>query len=263
MNPDYHMHTPLCHHATGHPADYAQEAIRKGLPEIGFADHNPMPARFDDWRMGIEDMPRYFELIEEAREMTPGFPIRLGLECDYLPGHEDWITKLAAMAPWDYLIGSVHYLTPDWAVDNPAYVGRYEACPPGELWSMYWSAAERCARSGLFDFIAHPDLVKIFGARPAGDLNRYYEPVIAALADTGGAFEINTAGLRKPVREIYPALDFLKLARSAGVPLVINSDAHMPGQVGMDFEPARAMAREAGNTSTLQFRSRERIALPL
>ncbi len=86
MNPDYHMHTPLCGHASGHPAEYAQEAMRKGLPEIGFADHNPMPERFDNWRMGVEDLPRYFEMVEEAREKTPGFPIRLGLECDYIAG---------------------------------------------------------------------------------------------------------------------------------------------------------------------------------
>jgi histidinol-phosphatase (PHP family) len=263
MNPDYHMHTPLCRHATGHPVAYAREAIRKGLPEIGFADHNPMPKRFDDWRMDISDLPRYFALVEEAREELPQFPIRLGLECDYLPGQEEWITKLAGMAPWDYLIGSVHYLTPDWAVDNPAYVGRYHQYPPEELWTMYWNAAEKCARSGLFDFIAHPDLVKIFGARPAGNLDRYYEPVIAALAERGGAFEINTAGLRKPVHELYPALGFLKLARAAGVPLVINSDAHAPEQVGMDFDAARALAREAGYTSSLRFHARERKELPL
>src|SRR5262249_13456851 len=93
VNPDYHMHTPLCRHATGHPAEYAREAMRKGLPEIGFSDHSPMPEPFDDWRMDIGDLPRYFELVDEAREKTPGFPIRLGLECDYFPGQEDWIQK--------------------------------------------------------------------------------------------------------------------------------------------------------------------------
>jgi histidinol-phosphatase (PHP family) len=263
MNADYHMHTPLCRHATGHPVEYAREAIRKGLPEIGFADHNPMQQHFDDWRMEFGELPRYFEMIEEAREQAPEIPIRLGLECDYLPGQEQWIAKLARLAQWDYLIGSVHYLTPDWAVDNPAYVGRYHQQPPEELWTMYWRAAEKCVRSRLFDFIAHPDLVKIFGARPDGDLNRFYEPVVAALAECGGAFEINTAGLRKPVQEIYPALGFLKLAREAGVPLVINSDAHQPGQVGMDFEAARALAREAGYTSSLRFRNRQRTETPL
>ena len=128
---------------------------------------------------------------------------------------------------------------------------------------MYWSACEWCVRSRLFDFIAHPDLVKIFGSRPPGDLNRYYEPVVAALAECGGAFEINTAGLRKPVHELYPALDFLKLARQAGVPLVINSDAHSPGQVGMDFDAARALARKAGYATSLRFHARKRTEVPL
>jgi histidinol-phosphatase (PHP family) len=263
MNPDYHMHTPLCRHATGHPAEYAQEAMRKGLPEIGFADHNPMRETFDDWRMEIGELPRYFEMIEEAREKVPGFPIRLGLECDYLPGQEDWIRELAGMAQWDYLIGSVHYVTKDWAVDNPAFVGRYREYPAEELWAMYWSALERCVRSRLFDFIAHPDLVKIFGSRPEGDLSRFYEPVVSALAECGGAFEINTAGLRKPVGELYPAPGFLKLAREAGVPLVINSDAHSPEQVGMDFEAGRALAREAGYETSLRFRGRERVEVAL
>jgi len=263
MNPDYHMHTPLCHHATGHPAEYAQEAMRKGLPEIGFSDHNPMPEAFDDWRMDLAELPRYFELVEEAREKTPGFPIRLGLECDFFPGQEAWIAKLAGMAQWDYLIGSVHYIAPGWAVDNPAYVGRYRESPAEELWTMYWEALEKCVRTRLFDFIAHPDLVKIFGARPAGDLNRYYEPVVTALAESNVAFEINTAGLRKPVHELYPAIDFLRLANRAGVPLVINSDAHAPEQVGMDFDAARTLARDAGYTTCLRFERRKRIELPL
>jgi histidinol-phosphatase (PHP family) len=263
MNPDYHMHTPLCHHAKGHPAEYAMEAMRKGLPEIGFADHNPMPEQLDDWRMSLADLPRYFELIEEARAKTPGFPIRLGLECDFLPGREDWILELGAMAQWDYFIGSVHYIAPDWAVDNPARIKSYKDTPPEELWTMYWTALEKCVRSRLFDFIAHPDLVKIFGAWPGGDLERFYKPVIDALAECNGAFEINTAGLRKPVGEIYPSLAFLKLARAANVPLVINSDAHAPEQVGMDFDAARNLARLAGYTTSLRFQNRQRIELPL
>jgi histidinol-phosphatase (PHP family) len=213
--------------------------------------------------MDLADLPRYFDLIDEARDKYPGFPVRLGLECDFLPGREDWITSLAGMARWDYLIGSVHYIAEDWAVDNPAFVGRYRDTPPAELWSLYWRALERCVRSRLFDFIAHPDLVKIFGARPEGDLARYYEPVITALAECGVAVEINTAGLRKPVHELYPSLQFLKLARAAQIPLLINSDAHAPEQVGMDFEAARALAREAGYESTLRFQNRTRTEVPL
>ena len=168
MNADYHLHTPLCQHATGSPSDYARAALAKGITEIGFADHNPMPEPFDDWRMGLDELPKYFESVEEARRQCPECVIRLGLECDYIPGYEWWIEKLAGMAEWDYLIGSVHYIAPGWAVDHPRLIGRFTERPVAEIWELYWKAYEACIRSGLFDFVAHPDLVKKFGHRPAG-----------------------------------------------------------------------------------------------
>jgi len=260
---DYHTHTPLCHHAEGWPVDYARAAARQGLAELGISDHSPMPEPFDDWRMAIGDLPRYVDSVEEARAAFPELPIRLGLEVDYLPGHEAWIEKLACMAPWDYLIGSVHYIAPGWDVDNPKFLSRFEDRPVAEIWALYRDAYTRCIRSGLFDFVAHPDLPKKFGHRPAGDLRPYYVPVIAALAETGTAFEINTAGLRKPVGECYPSLDFLKMAREADVPLLINSDAHAPGEVGAGFETGVALAKEAGYTEVLRFAGRKRRAVPL
>jgi len=259
---DYHTHTPLCRHAEGWPVEYARVAQERGLEEIGFADHNPMPEPFDDWRMDLEELPRYLEAVEEARAACPQLPIRIGLEVDYLPGQEPWIEKLATLAPWDYLIGSVHYIAPGWDVDNPKFISRFEDRPVEEIWQMYWDTYEKAIWTGLFDFVGHPDLPKKFGHRPPGDLRRFYEPSVIALAETGTAFEINTAGLRKPVGELYPHLDFLLLAREAGVPLLINSDAHAPGEVGAGYEEAVALASKAGYTSTLRFRKRERRAVP-
>jgi histidinol-phosphatase (PHP family) len=260
---DYHTHTPLCRHATGTPAEYIEAALARGLAEIGFADHSPMPERFDDWRMLIEDLPRYVEMILAARERFLPFPVRLGLEVDYFPGAEPWIEKLAGLAEWDYLIGSVHYIAPGWDVDNPKWIGRFNERPVEEIWDLYWRACEQCVRSGLFDFLAHPDLVKKFGHRPAGDLTRFYEPVIAAALENKLAFELNTAGLRKPVREMYPAADFLRLAHSAGLRLVINSDAHAPEEVGADFEAAVGIAASAGYREVLRFHRRVGTPSPL
>jgi len=258
MNADYHLHTPLCRHATGSPADYARVALAKGMNEIGFADHNPMPEQFDDWRMGIGELPRYFEMVEEARQLFPECAIRLGLECDFIPGYQGWIEKLAGMADWDYLIGSVHYIAPGWDVDNPRWIGRFTQHPVEEIWAMYWKAYEACIRSGLFDFVAHPDLVKKFGFRPAGDLRPFYEGSIAAAAEMNIPFEINTAGLRKDVRELYPSRGFLAMAFDAGVPLLINSDAHAPDEVGADFDAAISLAKEIGYRQTVRFHRRRR-----
>ena len=262
MLADYHLHTPLCHHAVGEPLEYVAAARERGLAEIGFSDHSPMPGLepFDDWRMSRADLPRYVDMILAAREAATPFPVRLGLECDFIPGQESWIEQLTRLAPWDYLIGSVHYLAPGWDVDNPRWIGRFTASETAveEIWTLYWRAYERCVASGLFDFVAHPDLPKKFGFRPPGDLRRFYAPTVEAAARHGVAMEISTAGLHKPVGELYPAADLLSMMRAADISVVISSDAHAPGEVGRDFDRAAAAARAAGYTHTLRFAGRVR-----
>lgn len=261
---DYHTHTPLCLHAKGNPVELAERAVALGLAELGLSDHNPMPEYFDDWRMSITDLPTYLELVEEARAKFPQLPIRLALECDYLPGQESWIEQTMGMADWDYLIGSVHYIAPGWDMDNPKHLSRWRtAADVEEIWGTYWRLYEQCIRSRLFDFYAHPDLAKKFGLRPEGDLRRYYEPVIQAFADTGAVMEVSTAGLHKEVAEIYPAQPMVEMAFEAGVPVVINSDAHAPEEVGRDFDKALATVRSAGHRNTVRFCKREREVVPL
>ncbi len=263
MTPDYHTHTPLCKHAEGHPSEYAARAVELGLPELGLSDHSPMREHFDDWRMAWEEFPQYLDMVEEARAAHPVLPIRLGLEVDYLQGGEAWVEELARQADFDYFIGSVHYIAPGWDVDNPKYISRFTEGSVEDIWKLYFDLYEKAIRSRLFDFMGHPDLPKKFGHRPSGDLRPYYEPVIQALADTDTAFEINTAGLRKDVREMYPARAFLEMAHSAGVPLLINSDAHHPSEVGADFASALELARDVGYTHSARFHKRQRTLAPL
>lgn len=258
MPADYHTHTPLCHHAEGEPEAYIDAALAAGLSEYGISDHAPaIPEPFDDWRMSEADLPDYWKWIERARKHAAGrLPIRAGLECDWLEGCEDWIGDLAARYPWDYLIGSVHYLD-DWDFDNPKWLGRWADSDVDHVWTHYWKTYETMAASGLFDILGHPDLVKKFSYRPEGDLARYYEPVIGAIARSGSAIELNTAGWHKPCAEAYPASRFLELAASAGIPLVISSDAHAPHEVARDFPKAIDLAKSAGFRETLLFEKRK------
>ena len=260
---DYHVHTPLCHHAAGWPVEYARRAVELGLGELGFADHNPMPEPFDEWRMSRADLPRYLDEVQRARAEFPQLTIRLGLECDFIAGREAWIEELAGMAEWDFFIGSVHYIPEGWDIDNPRHLRRHMGHAE-EIWGSYWKTYERAIRSGLYDFVGHPDLPKKFGYRPEGDLRRFYEPAVAALAECGVAFEINTAGLRKECRELYPAPEFVTMAREAGVPLLINSDAHAVAELGANFAEAVALAKAAGYGETARFARREIsfVALP-
>ncbi len=262
---DYHTHTPLCMHAQGEPEAYVQAALELGLQEYGIADHAPVkPEPFDDWRMLHEQLPAYHEWIERARVAAGDqLPIRAGLECDWLPNCESWIESLRNEYPWDYLIGSVHYLADKWDFDNPVWLGRWAETDVEEVWAQYWKTYEQMVRSGLFDIYAHADLIKKFGYRPGGDLQRYYAPVVQALVDQKGTIEINTAGWHKPCVEQYPAQGFLALCAEAGVSLVISSDAHAPAEVGRDFEKAVALAKAAGFTHTVSIVGGEKSEIAL
>ena len=264
MPADYHTHTPLCHHASGEPEAYGDAALAAGLSEYGVSDHAPaQPEPFDDWRMAEADLPQYFDWIERLRgHVGDRLTVRAGLECDWLDGCESWIADLATRYPWDYLIGSVHYLG-DWDFDNPKWETRWESCDLEDVWSRYWDAYAAMAASGLFDILGHPDLIKKFGRLPTGDLTRFYQPVIEEIAAAGCAIEINTAGLHKPCAEMYPHESFLVLARDAGIPLVISSDAHDPTHIARDFPRAIAAARAAGYESTCLFAGRQMAHEPL
>jgi histidinol-phosphatase (PHP family) len=219
---------------------------------------------FDDWRMKLSEFPNYLAAVDRARNDHPDANIKLGLEVDYLEGGDDWLRELATMADYDYLIGSVHYIAPGWDLDNPRWIGRWkDEASVTEIWDAYWRLYTSCIASGHFDILAHPDLPKKFGFRPPGPLAGYYEPAIAAAAEAGVCFEINTAGLRKEVAEMYPSREFLTLAHAAEIPIVISSDAHAPCEVGADFDLAVELAREVGYTELATFDRRRRASIPL
>jgi len=261
---DYHMHTHLCRHAEGRPADLARAAVAAGLDEIGVSDHGPMPRDdFDNWRMAAAQLGEYLEDLAQARRDFPALTIRAALEVDYLPGHEDWIRDLAARHPWDYFIGSVHYVSDDWDIDNPQKLDRWRGRDAYEVWAAYFDRLTAAAESGLFQIIGHPDLPKKFGFVPQRDCTPLFARFLAAAARRGVAIEINTAGLRKECREMYPSPAFLALAQAAGVALTFGSDAHRPAEVGADFAAALALARAAGYTHGRRFAARRASAEPL
>lgn len=255
---DYHMHTPLCRHAIGEPTEYAAHAVALGLPEIGFTDHSPMARDdFDNWRMRQDQLAEYVEKVQKARADHPALTILLGLEVDYIPGHEDWIRDLAARHPWDYLIGSVHYVA-DWDIDNPEKISQWKGRDPVEVWKSYVERLIKAAESKLFEIIGHADLPKKFGHHPSSDCTRLYTAFFDAAVKSGVAVELNTAGLRKDCREIYPSRALLDLAWERRVPITFGSDAHAPGEVGADFAKAVTLARNVGYTECCRFRARTR-----
>jgi len=255
---DYHMHTPLCRHAAGEPVDYARRAVEIGLTEIGFTDHSPMARDdFDDWRMLSSQLDDYVAKVRLAQQTFPQLTIRLGLEVDYLPGHEDWIRQLATRHAWDYFIGSVHYISESFDIDNPAKLSEWKKRDAMEVWTTYFERLAMAAKSGLFEIIGHADLPKKFGIRPIQDIRPLYEMFTTAAAEAGCAIELNTAGLRKDCREIYPSPELLQIAYRKNIPITFGSDAHAPGEVGMNFADAMTLARSVGYAETCRFNRRQ------
>jgi histidinol-phosphatase (PHP family) len=267
---DYHMHTPLCRHATGEPVDYARRAVETGLTEIGFSDHSPMRQDdFDNWRMIFSQLDEYVEKVRKAQKDFPQLTIRLALEVDYFPNGEDWIRELAALHPWDYFIGSVHYVSGSWAIDDPQKLSEWKNRDSFEVWQIYFERLTKAAESKLFEIIGHADLPKKFGHRPNGDpafagsfgaasCTPLYAKFLDAAKKSGCAIELNTAGLRKDCKEIYPSHEILRLAFQKDVPICFGSDAHKPEEVGMNFAEVISLARETGYKECCRFAKRTR-----
>ena len=253
---DYHMHTRLTD-GTQEPVDYARIAIDRGLDEICCTDHAPLGNRDTDWTMKLADLDTYVELVRDAQLQFPQISIKLGLEVDFFPGREDWIRELAGMYPWDFILGSVHFIG-DFPVDRSA--ADWKDQDVDKRWQQYFQLLEQAAATQLFDSLAHPDLPKKFGFQPKAFDCR---PALRAVQAAGCAVEVSTAGLRKPCREIYPTEEFLRLARQLDIPITFGSDAHIPQDTGVDFNKAVALARRCGYDKLCRFTQRKRELVPL
>ncbi len=263
MPADYHMHTPLCNHAVGEPEEYARRALEAGLGEIGFSDHTPMPTTYDpDWRMTIAQLPEYVEKVLRCRRAFPELSIKLGLESDFHPGTEEFVREVIGRVPFDYVIGSIHYLG-DWGFDNPEKAHLFEGRDVYPIYEQYYGLVEGLARTRMFDILGHPDVIKKFGHRPSRDYEALELRALDAVAGAGMALDINTSGLRRPAKEIYPSLRILKAARARDIGITFGSDAHEPARVGDAFDRAVALAREAGYTHSRRYVARRFERVPL
>jgi histidinol-phosphatase (PHP family) len=250
-------------------ARYLERASEQGIDELGFSEHvYRFQEALDVWRhpfwveLAEDRLDDYVEFLLGMRDA--GYPVKLGLELDYVRGRDDELAGLVAERPFDYVIGSVHFIA-DRAVDHEGYDAWRESAP-GEVWREYFEAVGEAAATGLFDVLAHLDLVKVWGAgRPAPPeaLRVYYDAAIEQIRASDVAVEVSTAGLRKPVHEMYPSPELLQMCLEAGKPVVLSSDAHVPEHVGFAYEGAVEVLREAGVEELAVFERRARRQEPL
>ena len=272
MLTDYHLHLrpdeentePARYFTRENYERYREAASERGIQELGVAEHvHRFTRALDVWqhpfwkRWAVDDLDEYVEFVR-------GTDLRLGIEADFVQGREDRMATLLDSHDWDYVVGSVHFIRDD-AVDMRGEWDVWRTSgDPEKVWAAYFDALGEAARTGMFDVLAHPDLVKVWGdSTPDGDLRRFYDRAMDGIAESQVAIEVSTAGLRKPVAEIYPARQFLEMCLEAGRPVALSSDAHVPEQVGYEYGRAVEWLAEIGVTELAVFERRERRLEPI
>jgi histidinol-phosphatase (PHP family) len=260
---DYHMHLRRprpdgieeIDHTVETAERYVEVAAERRVDEIGFTEHVyyfeqtktlwSLPSQIDRCRF---DLDAYCDAIVEAKRR--GLPVKLGIEVDFVRGREHELSEVLAPYPWDFQLASVHWIDGAAVDQQPGIWAREQV---EKVWRLYFDHLRAAASSGLFDALSHPDLPKIFGKRPDKAVTvTLHESVAEVCAASGVAVEISTAGLHKPIGELYPDLGLLRACRERQVPITLASDAHAPENVGRDLDRAVEHARRAGyDTVTL------------
>ena len=261
---------------------YVEAALARGVTEVGFTEHlyrcvesEPVLGRWwerdPDTRLGAElaawivternlSLARYVDVVLDAK--ARGLPVKLGLEVDFVPGTEAAVLDLLDGIPFDYLVGSIHWIGA-WNFMRDSARPEYERRGTERAFAQYFALEAALAGSGMVDVLAHADVIARHGLRPEGDLERFHAPVVAAAARSGTAVEVSSAGLRHTVGAIYPSEPFLARFQASGVPITLASDAHLAGDAGMGHDAVLQAARSAGYTEYLRFSARRRVPTPL
>ncbi len=263
---DYHTHHARCGHAVGNLEDYILGAINQGMEQIGLSDHMPLLHVSDqdnpDSAMPMDELPRYVEEALALKEKYKGrIEVRVGLEGDYVEGCEEKIEAIVNGYPWDYVIGSVHFLG-TWDVTDFRQVGRWEGRRVVDVYEQYFDAVAKAAATGFYDYIGHIDAIKRFGYRPEEDVTALEDAALQAVKKHDLAFELNAAGFYAPCKEMYPSVSILERAKAYDIPVTYGSDAHHPDKVGQKGAEAQAMLKKAGYTHLAVFAGRKREMKP-
>lgn len=261
---DYHLHGNFCGHATGELEEYVTVAVSKRFIEIGFSAHLPKVKDPDPYHAMLEeDLPRYVDLVKDLQvKYRDRITIRLGIEADYFPGYECEIGRLIQSYPFDYVLGSIHFLG-DWHFTSREGRDRYHMEDPDEAFVAYFDLLTQMIGSGLFDIVAHPDAIRKAGFAPSVSMEETYQTIAVLLREQSMSLEVNSAGIRRNAGSIYPEPLFLRTCIHEGVTLTLGSDAHTPGDVGRDYKEAFGILESLGVTEIASYEGRRRRVRPL
>jgi histidinol-phosphatase (PHP family) len=242
LRPDEEMESSVERFFTRANAErYREAAAERGIEELGVAEHiYRFRQALEIWQhpfwqaYAVDDLDDYCAFVREDTDL------RLGIEADFIPGREDRTANLLEAREWDFVVGSVHFVG-DQSLDTEEFSIWTQTASAEQVWRRYFETLAEAAQSGLFDILAHPDLVKVWGKDrplPEGDLRRFYYPAMEAMA-------------------------FLEMAVDAGTPLALSSDAHRPEQLGHEYDKALELLDSLGVREIAVFEKRQRRMEPL
>ncbi|MFE8695614.1 histidinol-phosphatase [Cytobacillus sp. FJAT-53684] len=269
MLTDYHNHLETGTLSLDYLRKFTDAAKEKGIDCFGISEHayhfyQTADILQNSWvnERRYYDMKDYVSLFHQAWDKD--IDVKMSIEMDYTPGKHEEMKRFIQAYSFDYVIGSIHWIG-DFGIDLAEYKHEWEKRDINEIYKKYFDQVVTLAESNLFDIIGHIDLVKIFKYVPENEefLLEQYERATDALANSKTCVEISTAGLRKPVGELYPDKRLLEKCFSKNIPIVLSSDAHFPEHVGADFGQAVALAKEAGYQSIMTFSNGVRKEYPL
>lgn len=259
---DYHVHTPFCGHAGGGLHDYVHRALERGLEEICFTPHAPLPGfprGGKGLRMNPEDLDPYFEGIERERRRYSEVRILAGIEADYYAGYEEYLGRLLERNPFDLVLLSVHFLA-EWPGENWLFGYHFPEKPLERIYLEYFDAVKAGIATGLYDCVAHLDLIKRPGEPVLDHVREAVEEVLDLCERHGMSIELNSSGLRRTVAEIYPEQRVVSLAAARGIPLVTGSDAHTPEHVAFAFPELYETLAALPEARLTRYRRRRAVA---
>lgn len=269
MLTDYHNHLERGTLTLDYLKKFTDAAKEKGIEHFGISEHayhfyQTADILQNPWvnERRYYDMEDYVKLFHHAWDN--GIDVKMSIEMDYTPGKHSEMEKFIKQYEFDYVIGSIHWID-DFGIDLAEYRTEWDKRDLYEIYEKYFDQVITLAQSNLFDIVGHLDLVKIFKYVPENEefLLEQYDRATSALAESKTCVEISTAGLRKPVGELYPDPRLLKMCFQKGIPIVLSSDAHVPEHVGADFDQAVRLAKETGYKTIMTFSKGERKEYPL
>lgn len=271
MITDYHVHLETGPYSLDWLKKYLEVAQEQGITDLGFSEHGyrfkqSKEILYNPWieKQQTENVEEYVNLVLKAKKQ--GLPVKLGVELDFVPGKEKKIENFIQSYPWDYVIGSIHWIE-DWGFDLPEMKEKWDHGKVIDIYGSYFSIMKQLLASHLFDIIGHLDVIKVFGYKPEQKdydiLLSLYDQIIEPIKKSGAVVEMSTAGLRKPVRELYPSKELMEQLTANNIPMMINSDAHRPEDVGAGYEQGIAYLKKYGVKNIYTLHQRKKSMVPL